>query len=78
MFFAQSLTNGISRHFEHQADKYGMEMTSYDGEAAAVAFEKLSAYNLSDPNPGALKEFWFYNHPALQKRIDFVHNYKGK
>ncbi len=78
MFFIQPATNSISRHFEYASDKFGMEMTGYNGEAAATAFEKLSAYNLSDPNPGALREFWFYDHPALYKRIDFVKGYKGK
>jgi STE24 endopeptidase len=75
MFFMQPVNNGITRHFEHTADKYGMEMTGFNGEAAAVAFEKLSSYNLSNPDPSALTEFWFYDHPALQKRIDFVKEY---
>jgi STE24 endopeptidase len=78
MFFLQPVTNGLSRYFEHKADIYGMEMTGYDGVAAAIAFDKLSAYNLSDPNPGPLVEFWFYDHPALQKRIDFVKSYHGE
>lgn len=78
MFFIQPATNSISRHFERASDKFGLEMTGYNGEAAAVAFEKLSAYNLADPNPGALREFWFYSHPALYKRIEFVKGYKGK
>jgi len=75
LFFVQPVTNGISRQFEHASDKYGMEMTGFNSEAAAVAFEKLSAYNLSNPNPSPLVEFWFYNHPALKKRIEFVKEY---
>jgi STE24 endopeptidase len=75
LFFIQPVTNGIGRQFEHASDKYGMEMTGFNSEAAAVAFEKLSAYNLSNPNPGRLTEIWFYDHPALQKRIDFVKEY---
>jgi len=78
VFFIQPVTNGASRYFEHRADKYGIEMTEGNADAAKVAFEKLSAYNLSDPNPGPLKEFWFYDHPALQKRIDFVEKYKRR
>ncbi len=77
-FFIQPATNGVSRYFEHQADKYGIEMTNYDCNDAKVAFEKLSSYNLSDPNPNPIVEFWFYNHPALDKRIAFVESYKGK
>jgi Zn-dependent protease with chaperone function len=75
LFFLQPITNSIGRQFEHASDKYGMEMTGYNSEAASVAFEKLSAYNLSNPNPGRLTEIWFYDHPALQKRIDFVKEY---
>jgi Zn-dependent protease with chaperone function len=71
-FFVQPITNGVARSFEHAADKYGMEMTNYNGAAAKVAFEKLSAYNLSDPDPNAFVEFWFYDHPALWRRIKFV------
>ena len=78
MFFIQPVSNSISRQFEHASDKYGMEMTGYNSDAAAVAFEKLSAYNLSNPNPSAFVEFWFYNHPALHKRIDFVKKYGGE
>lgn len=77
MFFAQPATNSLSRYFEHQADKYAMEMTDYNSADAIVAFEKLSAYNLSDPDPNPFIEFWFYNHPALHRRIDFVKDYKG-
>lgn len=75
LFFVQPVTNSITRQFEHAADKYGMEMTGYNSEAAAIAFEKLSAYNLSNPDPNPVVEFWFYDHPALQKRISFVKEY---
>jgi hypothetical protein len=27
---------------------------------------------LSDPDPNPILEFWFYDHPAIQKRIDAV------
>ncbi len=74
-FFVQPVTNGVARHFEQQSDKYAIKMTGYDREAAKVAFEKLSAYNLSDPDPNSFVEFWFYDHPALRKRIDFVEKY---
>ena len=77
-FFIQPATNGVARYFEHQADKYAIVMTDYDSADAKVAFEKLSAYNLADPDPNPIVEFWFYSHPALQKRVAFVEGYKGK
>lgn len=72
MFLIQPATNTLSRYFEEQCDVYGMQMTEYNSAAATVAFEKLAAYNLSNPNPSPLIEFWFYDHPALQKRIDRI------
>ncbi len=75
-FVVQPVMNGISRAMEHRADQFGMDISGVSGEVAATAFDKLSAYNLSDPNPSPIIEFWFYDHPAVQKRIDFVRNYK--
>jgi STE24 endopeptidase len=75
-FFVQPVTNGLSRHFEHEADVFAMNITDVPSDEAATAFSKLSAYNLSDPNPPALLEFWLYTHPSLAKRIAFVESYK--
>jgi len=75
-FLFQPVTNGYSRYNEHECDIYGMDMTNVDGESAAIAFDKLSVFNLSDPDPNPIIEFWFYSHPALQKRMAFVRNYK--
>jgi STE24 endopeptidase len=71
-FLFQPVTNGLSRYMETQADRYGMEMSGVSVEDAARAFDKLSVYNLSDPNPNPILEFWFYSHPAIQKRIEAV------
>ncbi len=75
-FVFQPVTNGFSRHNEHLADEFGMEISGVSGEAAAIAFDKLSVHNLSDPSPNAIVEFWFYSHPALQKRMAFVRNWE--
>ncbi len=72
MFVFQPVTNSFSRHMERLSDSYGMEMSGVDGETAATAFDKLSVFNLSDPDPSAIVEFWFYSHPALVKRMAFV------
>ncbi len=76
-FLFEPVTNGIWRYFEHQADVYGMEMTG-DGDAAARAFEKLAAANLSNPNPPPFIEFWLYSHPILADRVEFVQSYEPK
>jgi len=77
-FVFQPVSNGLSRYFENQSDRYGMTITGISGNAAATAFEKLSAYNLSDPDPNPLVEFWFYDHPALKKRIEAVKSYDAR
>jgi Zn-dependent protease with chaperone function len=75
-FFFNPITNGASRYWEHQADIYGMEITDVSGESAAIAFDKLSVFNLSDPDPHPIIEFWFYDHPTLKKRMEFVRGYR--
>ena len=71
-FVFQPVTNGFSRMLERQADAYGMEVSGVSGETAATAFDKLAVLNLADPDPHPVIEFWFYNHPALKKRMAFV------
>ncbi|RKX21528.1 MAG: hypothetical protein DRP35_04065 [Candidatus Zixiibacteriota bacterium] len=75
-FFTNPVINTLSRHHEHEADTYGMEISEVDGETAAIAFDKLSVFNLSDPDPHPVIEFWFYSHPSLTKRMEFVRSYK--
>jgi Zn-dependent protease with chaperone function len=75
MFFGQPVTNAASRIMEHASDTFGMEQSGVSGETAASAFDKLSVLNLSDPDPSPLIEFWFYDHPAIKKRIEYVKGY---
>jgi len=76
MFLFQPLTNAASRFMERQADTYGMEMSGVSSETGAVVFDKLSVFNLSDPDPHPVIEFWFYTHPSLKKRTEFVRGYQ--
>ncbi len=75
-FVFQPITNSASRFMERQCDKFGMDITGVDGETAATTFDKLSVFNLSDPDPHPLIEFWFYTHPSLKKRMEFARNYR--
>jgi len=75
-FVFNPINNGASRYWEHQSDIYGMEITDVSGESAAIAFDKLSVFNLSDPDPHPIIEFWFYSHPTLKKRMEFVRGYR--
>jgi Zn-dependent protease with chaperone function len=75
-FFLQPISNGVSRYMEHQSDVYGMEISGVSGDEAAVAFDKLSVFNLSDPDPNPIIEFWFYSHPSLKSRMNFVRSFR--
>ena len=78
-FVAAPLGNTISRHYEHQADIYGLEVihgiVPHPTAAAVAAFQKLGEVNLSDPKPSRLIELWLYDHPPLNKRIEFAQTY---
>src|SRR5438874_7769972 len=43
----------FSRHIEHEADRFGLEITR-DNHAAAMSFVHLQRENLSIPRPGFL------------------------
>jgi Zn-dependent protease with chaperone function len=78
-FIVTPLASTISRHFEHQADVYGLEVihgiVPNPADAGTVAFQKLGEVNLSDPKPPRLIELWLYDHPPLNKRIEFAQTY---
>ncbi len=73
-FVAQPLFLAGGRHLEHEADRFGLELTR-SNHAAATAFVKLQQENLGVPRPG-----WFYtlfrgSHPSLADRIEFANEY---
>lgn len=78
-FLGQPLAAGFSRHIEHQADIYGLEVThginKNSQEAAARAFQVLGEQSLSYPNPEGLLVFWYYDHPANGDRLKFAREY---
>ncbi|HZI93765.1 MAG TPA: M48 family metallopeptidase [Patescibacteria group bacterium] len=63
-----------SRAQEHEADRFGLEITR-NNHAAATAFVKLQQDNLRNPRPGTLYKLWRAHHPPLGERIDFVNSY---
>jgi Zn-dependent protease with chaperone function len=68
------LSNYISRHMEHEADRFGLEITQ-NNQAAAEAFIALQQENLANPRPGMLFKIWRSSHPPLGERIDFCNSY---
>src|ERR1017187_293781 len=78
-FVLNPVTNAVSRHYEHQADQYGLEvthgLTPDSGQVAAQAFQPLGDVNLADPEPSRLDVFLFYDHPSIPDRIRFCLSY---
>ena len=79
-FLSSPLINGISRHYEHQADQFALEVTHGvipDPNAAeARAFQILGEQDLADPDPSPFIVFWLYSHPPISQRIRFALDYK--
>jgi STE24 endopeptidase len=65
----------FSRHQEHEADRFALELTR-DNHAAATTFVRLQEENLSVPRPGPIFTFWRASHPSLGDRVDFANSYR--
>jgi Zn-dependent protease with chaperone function len=70
----------FSRHLEHQADIYGLEvihgLVPDSSQAAAHAFQKLGEKGLAYPNPSPLFTFLVFDHPPLGERVRFALEYR--
>jgi Zn-dependent protease with chaperone function len=79
-FLATPASNAMSRHFEHEADRYGLEVihgiVPDQGQVAASFFEHSAKTNLADPDPSPFIVFWLFDHPSLPERIRFVTSYQ--
>jgi STE24 endopeptidase len=79
-FLASPAICAISRHYEHQADQYGLELAygivADPNAADARSFQVLGEEDLDDPDPSPFIEFWLYTHPPIEERIRFALSYK--
>jgi Zn-dependent protease with chaperone function len=79
LFLSNPIGSAVSRHFEHQADQYGLEvthgLTPDSGQVAAQAFQVLGEIDLSDPDPNPVQVFLFYDHPTIPDRVRFSLTY---
>jgi len=78
-FLATPAFNGVSRHFEHEADRYGLEVihriVPNPNQVAAHYFQTSGEKNLADPDPGTFVKVWFFDHPTRPERVHFVATY---
>jgi len=78
-FVGTPIFNAVSRHFEHEADRYGLEVihgiVANPNQVAARFFEKSGEINLSDPDPNLFIKIWFFDHPTRPERVHFAATY---
>jgi Zn-dependent protease with chaperone function len=75
LFIVTPIDLAYSRHIEHEADRFGLELTK-NNHAAATAYVKLQTDNLGVPRPGLMYKLWRARHPTLGEHIDFCNTYR--
>ncbi len=75
LFLCSPIALAFSRHLEHEADRFALEVTR-NNRAAALAFLRLQEENLAVPQPGWLFKLWRASHPTLAERITFSNTYR--
>jgi Zn-dependent protease with chaperone function len=74
-FAAMPIQTAWVRYHEHEADRFGLELTR-ENRAAATAFVELQSSNLANPRPGALYKLFRASHPPIGERVDFMNSYR--
>jgi Zn-dependent protease with chaperone function len=79
MLVGEPIGNAFSRHIEHQADIYGLEVTHglfpNNNQVAASSFQKLGEKSYDYPDPNPILVFWSYTHPTIADRVRFSLQY---
>jgi STE24 endopeptidase len=65
----------FSRHIEHEADRFGLELT-HNNHAAATAFVKMVQNGVYVYQPAPIIQFWYGSHPTPAERIEFCNQYR--
>jgi Zn-dependent protease with chaperone function len=79
-FVGAPIGSAFSRHIEHQADVFGLEVThglvAHSSENAAITFQKLGEKSYDYPYPNPVYVFWTYSHPPIADRLEFALHYR--
>lgn len=78
-FLSEPIANAFSRHVEHEADVYSLEVTHGivpdASQAAARAFQIEGETDLDEPDPNPFIVWWLYSHPPTSDRLRFALTY---
>lgn len=72
----QPISNIISRKFEYEADEYAVKSTGKK-EAFISTLDKLTEQNLGDREPHPFVEWFFYSHPSIKNRTNYINSIKS-
>jgi STE24 endopeptidase len=75
LFLVTPVLLAFSRHQEHEADRFALELTR-NNRAAATTFVRLQQENLTVPRPSSWYTLWRGSHPSLGDRVDFANRYR--
>jgi Zn-dependent protease with chaperone function len=79
LFLSSPGLNAYSRHLEHDADIYGLEvihgLVPDSSQVAARSFQNLGEEWLEYPYVSRFAEFWLWNHPTNSERVRFAATY---
>ena len=75
VFVASPVLLALSRYHEHEADRFGLEITRLN-HAAASGFVKDMEEEPINPRPGFLYVLMRATHPPVGSRIDFYNDYR--
>ncbi|MDP3919554.1 MAG: M48 family metallopeptidase [Candidatus Omnitrophota bacterium] len=68
--------NGFSRYMERGADRFALEALRR-ADVFISCMDKLGKVNLADPEPNPVYEWFFYDHPAIGRRIAMAKSFKA-
>lgn len=71
------LLNWYSCRLEKAADRFSLQMTGKPNVFIAM-MNKLGALNLAEFQPNRFIEIFFYDHPPIQKRIEFAREFNNR
>lgn len=75
LFATLPVMNSFSRHFEAQADMFGLRVTKNPAAAVSV-FTKFAVENYTHPDPPFLLHVFRDSHPSLKERIEMAEQFK--